>query len=280
MSKTTRRAIRKAAPRQARKQLRRALKAVKSAAPPFDEDVHQARTALKNVRALLKLMRRGDKTRERLAKVARRVGRLRDAGVVIVTFDRVVRAARIDKTPSLDAVRARLEARRAALQTDPQTLADLAKAKKTLKQVKRRAERLLDTPTWPVVVDGLEASYKKARNAMAAAYRQGTDAAFHRWRKAVKSHAYQLRALHSDGGKRRGRQVDLDRLGDILGEAQDLAMFEETVRAERSCFDDQEDCRRLLHLLFRRRQLLRQDVRPLAENLFSERPRAFAKRLA
>jgi CHAD domain-containing protein len=280
VTKASRRSIRKAAPKMARRQLQRALKAVQAAAPPFGEDVHQARTALKRVRALLKLMRRGGKTRKRLADVARRVGNLRDADVIVTTFDRVMKTSGLPMTPALTDVRERLEAKRAALETDPRTAADLKEAQQILRRVKRRTKsRLHNRPSWPVIARGLVGSYRKARRALTAAYRKNTDAAFHGWRKAVKQHAYQLRALEAGGKSSRGRRTDLERLGDVLGEAQDLAMFEQTLQGERSCFPDENEYQRMLALMHHRRRQLRNEVRPLGEQLFSERPRDLARRL-
>jgi hypothetical protein len=115
---------------------------------------------------------------------------------------------------------------------------------------------------------------------MAAAYHKNTEIAFHSWRKAVKQHAYQLKTLAAGSKNRRGRQIDLDRLGDVLGEGQDLAMFEQTLHGEQSCFEDQNECQRMLALMQHRRRQLRTEVRPLGEQLFTERPRAFARRLA
>ena len=270
-------------PRQVRRLVRRARKSLVGAAAPFGEDLHQTRTALKRARALLELIPGAKKMRSRVGDVSREVGRLRDAGVAVATFDRVVQSARLRVTPSLRLVRETLERRRTELEAAAGTEAELERAQRTLKREARRiAQGALEEPSWREVKQGYKASYRAARKEMGTAYRRGTDEAFHDLRKAVKLHAYQLKGLQltTSAGEPGSRQNDLERLGDVLGEAQDLAMFEATLSAERACFGGKDDCRRLLQTMRRRRADLRKQARPLAKSLFRERPAQWSRQLS
>jgi hypothetical protein len=280
VTRVARKQLRNAVPRQVRAQLRRAHKAIKVAAPPFGEDVHRARTALKKARALLRLLPGEKNTRRRLAKVTRRVGALRDAGVLIATFDRVVGAAPLALTPALQKVRALLVSRRAALESSAATEAQLRRGRHTLRAIRRaKRARGLPVPRWSALVDGLARSYRAARRAKRVAYTTGEDRAFHTWRKAIKVHGYQLRVLTAAGLETTSRLAVLERVGDVLGEAQDLAVFEATLGAQRDCFEDQRDCDALLKEMRRRRIELRQAIRGMADGLFEEKPRRLCKRL-
>lgn len=272
----------RAVPRGTKHLIRRARKALAGAAAPFGEDLHQTRTALKKARALLQLIPRGKKMRDQLGDVSRVIGSVRDAGVAVVTFDRVVQSAGLPMTPPLQKVRDRLVQRRTEIESNPDTVVELHRAERALAQQERRTKQgALGAPTWRDVKGGCKASYRKARRTMAVAYRRGTDSAFHDWRKAVKRHTYQLKGLRIEAGAGKSgvRQRDLERLGDVLGEAQDLAMFEATLRAERACFGRKGDCQRLLSQMQRQRRQLRKEAQPLGDQLFGERPAQFAHRL-
>jgi CHAD domain-containing protein len=257
-----RESIGRAIPRLVRGRLAKAIQAVESPASPLADRVHDVRTALKKSRALLQLVRpllgrRARKEQRRLAAIARRVADLRDAGVLVETFDRLATTFQEQLTP-LQAVRARLEDRRARLEQRPDTLRSLRRTGRALARVRR---------------------YRKARRAMADAYEQESSLAFHAWRKAVKAHAFQVELLaRLCPAYTEGRRDPLAHLGEALGEDHDLVLFEETVRAERGCFDDQSDCERLLALVSVRRRELRLQARLLGERLFAERPSAVRER--
>ncbi|HEY0712373.1 MAG TPA: CHAD domain-containing protein, partial [Polyangia bacterium] len=262
--------------RKAQQLVRRARRSLERAAPPFGEDLHDTRTALKRARALLQLVPKGKKPREQLGKLGRRVGQVRDAGVAVVTFDRVVKSEGLRMTPALRTVRAHLVERRDGIENDPGTVRALAKAERSLER-HGRALKKLEAPAWTTVKRGCKASYRNAQRAMVAAYESGSDEAFHDWRKALKQHLYQLKGLKlGSGAEGEQRLVGLDQLGEVLGEAQDLAVFESILRAQGRCFSSPRDPARLCELLQRRRTQLRNRVRAQAEELFAERPAAYA----
>jgi hypothetical protein len=130
------------------------------------------------------------------------------------------------------------------------------------------------------LADGLVRSYRGARRAMNRAYRGGGATAFHEWRKTVKIHAHHLRLLEPVCPELVHDRIDtLDRLGDLLGQDHDLAVFARTVRHGPNCFDDPQDRPRLLTLIARRQAHLRNTLGPLGQRLFAEPPPAFRRRL-
>jgi CHAD domain-containing protein len=129
---------------------------------------------------------------------------------------------------------------------------------------------------WRTIGEGLEDGYRRARQAMTAAYRSDTGADFHAWRRAVKTHRHQVHALEPVAPRRMAARLDkLDRLGDLLGDEHDLVVLEQTIRDEQSCFPDERNCDHLLRLVSAQRFRLRERARPLGEQLFAEPPSRF-----
>lgn len=270
--------------RMARAELADAREALSAPGRSVDERVHDVRTAIKKVRALVRLVKPKRQTRRanrRLEKVGGAVSAARDAEVVLKTFDGLVRGMHKPLPPSLAAARAHLRAR---LRAEARPLArprTTAALDARLARARRAVERWVpDKDRWRAVGPGLTSGYRRARQAMRAAYRSDSGADFHAWRRAVKTHRHQMHALAPiDPGTLRPRVGALDRLGQLLGDEHDLTVLEETVRAERACFPDERQCDRLLHLVARRRFRLRDRARPLGETLFAERPADFSGRL-
>jgi hypothetical protein len=228
-------------PRLLRAQLKRAIAAVEDDKRPLATRVHDMRTALRRARGVLKLARpvlrrRGREEIRRLARIARRVGVLRDAGVVIETLDRLTRQFGRDPS-SLSMLRRRLEARRRALERRPHTVKALRRAGRALRRIRRRSSGLLRrAPGGPALAHGFVHEYRKARRSRKAAYRRDRPERFHVWRKVVRTHAFHVKLLAAAGVK--GME---DRLG-------------------------------LSTRLWARRRTIRAEVRPLGRRLFAERP--------
>jgi CHAD domain-containing protein len=115
---------------------------------------------------------------------------------------------------------------------------------------------------------------------MNRAYRRPGTSAFHAWRRAVKTHRFQLRFLAPLAPEDFGARIeDLALLGDLLGQEHDLAVLRKTLAAQRDCFDDPRDRARFLELLKSHRQDKRDRARPLGERLFADRPSVMRRRI-
>jgi CHAD domain-containing protein len=133
---------------------------------------------------------------------------------------------------------------------------------------------------WLAIDQGLALGYRRARDAMAAAYRTKSGADFHAWRRRVKTHRHQIAALETLAPGRLKARIDrLDRLGDLLGDEHDLTVLEEAVRGHLSRIPDRRQRARLLRRIADGRARLRRRARPLGNSLFTEIPSAFRDRM-
>jgi CHAD domain-containing protein len=281
--------LRRAVARMPRAELAGAAEVIIDDKRPLDERVHELRTAIKRVRALTRLVRphvgrparRADR---RLRKIARAVSAVRDAEVLLGTFDRLVADLPAPHGDSLVKARAQL-AERLEKQSRPfKGDGEAVRLRRRLRKERRRVKRW--TPSnnrWRVVGRGFADGYQRARRSMVRAYEGGAsnadrDLAFHAWRRAVKAHRHQVHVLEAACPRRlKPRLDDLDRLGDLLGDEHDLTVLEETLRRERNCFTKPADCDRVLASLEDQRRQLRKVARPLGEKLFADRPRDFRR---
>jgi CHAD domain-containing protein len=272
--------------RMARAELDDAREVWMQARRSLDHRVHEVRTATKKVRALARLVgpavgspaRRSDR---RLGRVARAVSGLRDAQVILASFDQLASDHAGGLSQSLRSARAALAKR---LREQTRSFDESHREKEVAEQLRREARRIkrwkASQDGWGLVGAGLRAGYRKARKAMRRALADPNGVTFHAWRRAVKSHRFQLRALKPLWPALLGARIaQLETLGEWLGNEHDLTILEETLVAERACFVEDRDCARILGALEKRRDELRAETRPLGKRLFAERPSAFAARL-
>ncbi|MBC8133121.1 MAG: CHAD domain-containing protein, partial [Deltaproteobacteria bacterium] len=272
--------------------------------------IHDMRTSIKKVRALIALActtvgseaRRADR---RLRKVASATSDLRDAEMVLKTYDSFTPA--LNTTPhslALAGARNRLAAHLRAAERSFHVDGRLPILAKNLLRERHRTRHWVPAPEGKWKTPGRQSAaafaktYRIARHAMAlatVAHKNTSPAAlcgpaFHDWRKAVKAHRYQLQILQGQRqGQKQGawpiewetRLSDLERLGELLGDEHDLAVLEETITDEQSSpFPPEGAARsRLLVLIAERRRALQTETLPLGARLFAERARVFRRRL-
>ena len=282
--------VAEAVPRIAKKQARTALQAL-ARHRDSAERVHEARTSVKKLRALLRLVApalgdaRYDRENDRLRDLADSLSKLRDAEVMIETFDGLFDRFEEQLGPPLRRVRTRLKTRLRGVKSRIDLPGRLRDATRALEKTRKRARRWVPRKAtkadgWKAIVGGLGATYRWARQALAAAYDGGGDEDFHEWRKSVKYHGYHIRLLADVWPEElNGRLEVLEHLGDLLGEDHDLAVFAETLKSEPRCFDNKQDQQVLRGLIDQRQQALRAMARPLGRRLFAEPPAAFCRRL-
>jgi hypothetical protein len=194
-------------------QLDKGRAALRPGEPPLDAQVHVARTTIKKTRALLRLVRpgrHGARARRRakrvsrtLARLARRMAPLRDAAVVITTFDRLTAGMSPDWQPFLRGFRAQLGAiwtRRARRferhETARRGRARFARARERVVRWRPRGDLRR------AISEGLEAGYGRARRAMLRALALPRDPgdAIHAWRRASKAHRHHIQLLLTELG--------------------------------------------------------------------------------
>ena len=113
---------------------------------------------------------------------------------------------------------------------------------------------------------------------MAAALESGEDGAWHEWRKRVKDLWYSARILEQVAPEQLGGLVaESDRLAEVLGDHNDVAVFLDAVACEREQLAPGH-AELLRSAAIRRRDRLRRAAVPLGQRLYADRP-ALARRL-
>jgi CHAD domain-containing protein len=246
--------------------------------------IHKARKSVKKERALLRLMRgalrRSDRRRENatLRDAARRLSGARDAEVIIQTLDGLSeRYAGQVPHHAFAALRARLQesldgAGRGAPAAAAQVASELAAAREEISgwTLKRRG--------WAAVEPGLRRTYKRGVTAFGVARNDPSDEHLHDWRKRVKDLWYELRLVAEVCGPSvRGQAKDAHALADLLGDDHDLAVLRDHLLGLAGGIA--ADVEAVLGLLDHRRAQLQAQAMALGERVYSERPKAFVRRL-
>lgn len=236
--------------------------------PLSDEDVHQARKAVKKARAALRLLRPGIPARlyrEQnllLRDAGRGLSRVRDARSQLDALSRLPRR--------FGALAAGLRAEQARARAE---LHDgerrLARCLRLLEQALARAKsRPLRAVAPEALERGLRRLYRQGRNALRHADEQRSTEALHEWRKQVK---YLCAALALVGnGQAAGRlQRRAERVAERLGDDHDLALLASRHPSQKKLG---------AHVARRRMKLQR---KALAEGgrVYAEKPKRFARRV-
>jgi CHAD domain-containing protein len=259
-----------------------------------EKRVHEARKALKRLRALLRLLQDelGQQTYEResalLRETGRTLARARDAAVLLSTLDGLI-ARRPRKLASRGGVlrlRARLARERdGAAELALADAAARAGAVAELRAMRVRVGdwRLPEGAGGRAIEPALEGLYGKGRKRMRRAARAKGEArrmrTLHEWRKRVKDLRYVAEMLGA--GKVAGRADDL---GELLGEEHDLAVLAQRVSGEAAAggasgAPGRPTRRLLLKLIAKRRRRLRKRALRDGERLYSRKPAPFVRAL-
>jgi CHAD domain-containing protein len=277
--------VRKEFRRVAREQVGHALDDLDDEALDDHETVHEVRKRGKKVRALARLVRGAfdgySDANAAVRDMARRVADLRDAKVRLDTFDELTGGHRraLDEA-ALAAVRAALLAEREALHRRVQDENRLAAVREDLEAIRDAVDDWkLDAQGFDTVADGFAKTYRRGREAMAAAYDDPTPERFHEWRKRAKYHRYHVRLLEGlwpgPFGAWRERLHDLT---DLLGEGNDLT---ELTRAGEPLAAAGADAEEVIRALAEhRRAELWEEARDLGEDLYGDPADEMTGRLA
>ncbi|NNC92875.1 MAG: CHAD domain-containing protein [Acidimicrobiia bacterium] len=255
----------------------------------IDIGIHEARKALRRVRAVLRLVRDplGDRVYRTENVVLRDAGRLiggsRDATVMVETVIGLSFLYRDLLQPgAFDILRAHLLERDKLIKRRVAG-SRLEEVVATLSGVRNRFA------AWPrttldegfdQVAGGLTRVYRRGRNRMTDAYELETPEAFHVWRKRVRYLRFQMTLLESMWPRlQRGIVNDLAYLADALGAEHDLAELYQLLEDEPEMLPD-DNARHLLQgLLLRNRARLQLAARPVGARLYAEEPGDFVRRL-
>jgi CHAD domain-containing protein len=266
------------------------------------EAIHDARKALKRLRALVRLLRGelGERHYKRehaiLRDAARRLASARDAEVMVGTLDALLERhpRKLGRRRPLSELRKQLIAERAA--AERATLGDRAMREEVLRELGGLRERVRrwDLPERPgiaLVERDLQRIYRDGRErgrrvagdrggrgrGSGRAGKDGARAA-HAWRKRVKDLRYAAEILGQRPLARRA-----DRLAELLGEEHDLVVLAGLLPPPgRAPFKGKRGRRArkdLLARIERRRRRLRKRALREGERVYGRRPKKFVRRV-
>jgi CHAD domain-containing protein len=249
-----------------------------------DKSIHKVRTAIKRLRALLRLLRPaiGDRTFQQentaLREAAQHLAPLRDPVIGLHVIQRLRKKATGRKHRDLTVVEEHLiravasTARQSAV--PPATLRALAASR-------RRISRLpLPAVHWPNCAPALEKTLRTCRRRGHQATDHGDDRDFHRWRIRLKHLFYQLEFLLPVWPKRlRPMTKLLDKLQKRIGDDHDLVVLKTTLKELSGRIGRPALVRRVVRELEARSRKHRRKCEALAKKLHRLKPRAFLARL-
>jgi CHAD domain-containing protein len=218
--------------RLARKELGKTRDALGRASPPRAEAIHEARTRIKKVRAIVELIDadRGDGLsgcKKRLRAINRTLSCLRDADAMVEILTTLrQRDRQLLDEHTFARIKRRLSSRkRAAMEEAEQNSAwqevdaDLGKLRRAAKdwQPAHRGFR--------AIAAGIRASHRRGRKAMARARKSQDAVDFHEWRKAIKALWYHLRLVEQSDRRVRQDVKTLYRAERWLGDDHNLVVL-------------------------------------------------------
>ena len=238
---------------------------------PVDVDagIHEARKAVKRLRALLRLARPhlGAESFRRNDAALRDLGRtlapLRETAATIDTVQAVVPGRCIELQDGLaDRHRSVMEGAGpgSALHGEVSNRIEAA-----------RRDWLADFSGLPdgfeSLADGLAATYRQGRRRMKRASRDSGEEAFHEWRKAVKYLRYQMESIcPAPPEDPDPRTAVLDDLGETLGLEHDVSILISIVDRDGACPSDAPE---MLPILIKRRKSLRRKAKLLGKQVYA-----------
>jgi CHAD domain-containing protein len=254
-----------------------------------DEAVHNARKRLKQIRALLRLVR--DEIDEdiyhRENASFRDAGRLlsdvRDAQVNLETLDKLTKYFADYISPNA------FEDLRQALMVQIRTVNERVfeqnnateKAALMLLEAQERIKALpIEADNWSALKGGFKKVYHQGYKDFPQAFNKPSAENFHEWRKRVKDLWYQLRILQPIWpGLIKEMANQTKELADYLGDDHDLAVLRQLLLDQPELLGEQAELDILLGLIDRRRMELQLSAKALGKRIYAEKPRRFVKRL-
>jgi CHAD domain-containing protein len=248
--------------------------------------VHEARKALKQERALLRLSRGSLGRRQRRAENAaaraagRRLSGARDAEVMVQALDGL-RERYAGQFPShtIDVIRERIESDRQLAHMDIGASGLASEVVDDLKAARTRVESWrLKQPGWRAIDEGLRRTYRDGQKAMERVQRAPTLENLHEWRKRGKDLWYELKLLEPIARNiMHGLVKEAHHLADLLGDDHDLGVLRDTVGKLAPQLPVDSDP--VLAALDHRRGELQAQALVVGQRIYAERPKAFMRRM-
>ena len=240
-----------------------ALGDLAKASTDLPEQIHRLRKRTKKLRSLVRMIgvhlpgHRQELTA--LRDMARRLAGLRDAGVMLATFDALFGTG--------DSLRARLDQAKVAAYGDATLQSRLDHVRGDLTALRDRVARWhLKAKGFALLETGIRQTWRRCSSRMEQVRRSPQQEAIHDWRKSVKDHAYQARILHPiwPEGLAPGLTTAMQ-LEEQLGQIHDLDVLTDWLRQQ----PEQTEAAALIPLALARRASLLTDSLALGTRLFA-----------
>jgi len=275
-------------PRIVGEQLDRAIAELSGDAADLPEAVHQLRKRCKKIRGLLRLFRGAfsasySDENAWFRDLARRLSAARDADAMLASLDMLCEAFSGELgADAFATVRQAMIARRAGVQQDESLPQRVRETTLELQDARTRVQGWrLEEDGFAAVEKGFSRTYRRARKALDASYKDPTQERFHEWRKRVKYHWYHLRLLRELWpAPMKALAAEAKQLADLLGDDHDLAVLRETFMQERDDLGDQQEIDALAALAQRRQDQFRAQAQTLGWRLFADTPANYCRRLS
>jgi CHAD domain-containing protein len=244
------------------------------------EALHNARKALKRLRALLRSLRFAfpdelfRQENQRFAAVGRRIAPLRDVHVQLRTLARLNGGAG-DVSGCV---------RRGLLRRERDYTRQIPEMQQAMSQMLDVSRQNL--ALWPVaratppkVAGSLKRVYKAGRRCFKTALRDPGPEILHQWRKQAKTLGYGLELIRCIGPKKAGKWINrTEKLSEFLGDDHDLFLLQSALEREHPSLPA-PDRRRLSKLITSKRAKLQKRAFKLGKRIFHQKPGAFEESL-
>ncbi|WP_336055628.1 CHAD domain-containing protein [Nitratireductor sp. CH_MIT9313-5] len=252
--------------------------------------LHMTRKSIKRLRGLLRLIRKGDEDfyhaqNARLRDLARALSRQRDADAAVETLDRLLeREKDDDKREVLGTAHRALDQRRVQIIEEEAGRSDLIPSALEEIDTVEHAFAALALPAdadegAKLLASGARTMITKARKAFKHARKRGDEHDFHEMRKSVKYHWMHLGLLGPMWpGSRLSRRKRAERLGDVLGELNDIANLSHLLKADELSLDPKA-AKLLQKRIGQREKQLRRQALAHAEELFDKEGKKLRRKI-
>jgi hypothetical protein len=251
--------------------------------------IHDARKRLKKGRSVLRLIRRSLKKdtykqeKDALKYVGKQLASARDGEAYQETLNMVLEhhAQVINVNVFSDVQVALREYHQAKLHMLMDSDEPMMTVRSSLKDSSIRLRQLsLQASGWDALDQGLERIYYQGKKRFKVAYEEGTDSAFHEWRKRVKDLWYDTRLLRSTWPSvMNAFETEAHQLSKILGDDHDIAELRQFLLNCDRAIAPGVALDVLFPLMNDFQEQLRQQAYDLGGRLYAEEPSAFVHRI-
>jgi hypothetical protein len=237
--------------------------------------IHESRRRCKKLRALFRLVqpdfRRYREENTNVRDAARRLSEVRDANVVQQTLSALM-AATDRPVPQVNLAPSDEAAERAALTRFAAEM-DTLLARSQSWNISRINQHTIE--------DGLERTYRSARDVGRATLARPSDTGFHEWRKLAKYHWNHLNLLEDCAKALLTSETSASgALAELLGAHHDLAVLAGILETKPDRLGTNLDVPFILTAISRRQRELEGEITPLGAQVFAETPKALRKRFS